>query len=275
MSDGVLRAARRQTEAWGRSLGRRRDSRIVRGLVRAARSLVRGYDGDAASYDMGINGEEWLLSRLGPDCDVVFDVGANVGEWTALALRHGAGRVHAFEIMPPTADSFEAAHGSNDRVRLNRIGLGAAPDEIVVHYYPDNPALTTTATTYPHDLPHDEVTVAVTTGDAYMSEAGIDQIDLLKIDVEGEEPNVLRGFARALADERIGAIQFEYGVVAALERFLIIDFYELLEGHGFEIGPLLPDSVGFRDYNLNLERFEYVNWVAVHRDRSDLRELLS
>lgn len=275
MIDGVLQGAVRRGERWTRSLGRRRDNRAVRALVRLSRSLVRGYDGDAASYDMDVNGEQWLLSRLAPVCSTVFDVGANVGEWTERALHHGADEVHAFEIMPPTAEAFDRRHGGDGRVHLNRVGLGATPTRLTVHYYPDNPALTTTATTYPHDLPHEEVAVEVTTGDRYMSDAGIDRIDLLKIDVEGEEPNVLRGFSEALSRGAIGAIQFEYGVVAALERFLIIDFYEMLGSHGFDIGPLLPDSVGFRDYNLNLERFDFVNWVAVHRDRPDLRRRLT
>lgn len=224
---------------------------------------------------MTVNGEAWLVEQLAPMASVMFDVGANVGEWSELAIAGGARSVHAFEIMPATADRLEERLGLDARAVLNRVGLGAEPGSLTVHYYPDNPALTTTATTFPHDLPHDEVLVDVTTGDAYLAAHDIDTIDLLKIDVEGEEPNVLRGFAHALADERIGAIQFEYGVVAALQRFLIIDFYEMLGDVGFEIGPLLPDRVAFQDYNLNLERFEFVNWVAVHRSRPDLRSRLT
>lgn len=266
----------RYGERVSRSIGRRRHSRVVRGLARLARPLVHEVDGTNAtrSYDMSVNGEAWLVAQLAPGA-IAFDVGANIGEWSELAMACGAAHVHAFEIVPATAETFDQRLGDDDRVTLNRVGLGAAPGSLAIHYYPDNPALSTTARAFPHDLPHTEVTVEVVTGDEYLASTGLERVDLLKIDVEGEEPNVLRGFAGALADGRIGAIQFEYGVVAALERFLIIDFYEMLEPVGFEIGPLCPDRVDFQGYNLNLERFEFVNWVAVHRSRPDLRARLS
>ena len=274
MSDSRLRGILPHLDRASRELGRRRDNRIVRGLARIARPFVHTVDGAARSYDMSVNGEAWLLGRVAPGA-VVLDVGANVVEWSEIAIDRGAAAVHAFEILPATADTFAANLGGSDRVALNRIGLGSEPGSVTVHYYPDNPALTTTATAFPHSLPHDAVVVDVITGDQYLESTDIDRVDLLKIDVEGEEPNVLRGFLDALGAGRVGVIQFEYGVVAALSRFLIIDFYELLEPLGFEIGPLLPDHVDFQPYNLSLERFEYVNWVAVHSSRPDLRSKLS
>ena len=54
--------------------------------------------------------------------------------------------------------------------------------------------------------------VEVQTGDAYCTRHRIERIDLLKIDVEGAEHLVLRGFERMLHERRIEVIQFEYGL---------------------------------------------------------------
>ena len=55
-----------------------------------------------------------------------------------------------------------------------------------------------------------QVLVPVKTLDACIREWGIEKIDLLKIDVEGHEPQVFQGAAAALAEHRIRAILCEF-----------------------------------------------------------------
>lgn len=47
---------------------------------------------------------------------------------------------------------------------------------------------------------------------------------------------VLKGFERALQAKAIRVIQFEYGYANGDAKFLMKDFYDLLEGFGFRIG---------------------------------------
>lgn len=254
------------------SIGRRRGNRVVRSAVGAARVLVTSFDAHHVDpYEIGTNGERRLLELAASELDVVFDVGANVGEWTASALAAGVGSVHAFEIVGDTALAFDERHGADARVVLNRVGLGERRGSVTVHHYPSAPELTTSAKEFPHHLPHLEVEVDVITGDEYVEMHRIERIDLLKIDVEGAEPKVLRGFAQSFERGVVSAVQFEYGVVATIERFLMRDFYDLLGGWGFDIGPLLPRGVAFQPYGLELERFRHPNFVGVHRSRADLR----
>jgi len=53
--------------------------------------------------------------------------------------------------------------------------------------------------------------IIATTIDSYCQKHGIDNIDLLKIDVEGAEYQVLIGARRMLQEKRIGCCIFEFG----------------------------------------------------------------
>ena len=258
----------RKLDSLATALGRRRTSRLVQRGVDVAWALIRGFEG-TASQDFERNGERLVLQQMGSALRTVFDVGANVGEWTSAALSAGAGHVHAFEISPSTSATLEAAHGGDPRVTVNRVGLGDAEGSVTIRHFPGHPVLTTT-TAFPHDAPSVELEVPVRRGDGYMGEHGVEVIDLLKIDVEGAEPAVLRGFEDALGSGRIGAVQFEYGMVAIYNKFNVIDYYELLGDAGFLVGPLTPSGVAFQGYDFGLETFRYCNFLAVHRARTDL-----
>ena len=53
-------------------------------------------------YDFAVNGEIWLLDRLkNTSVEMIFDVGANHGNWSAAASeRFPNAVIHAFEITP-------------------------------------------------------------------------------------------------------------------------------------------------------------------------------
>ena len=247
-------------------VGTRRSNPAVKTAVRAARALLRGYEGSNARLrDIANNGEGRVLDVLGPDLGVVFDVGANVGDWTQRALAAGAQSVHAFEISPATAAGVAQRYEHEPRVRVNAVGLAAEPGTITIHHYPDHPALTT-ITDYPHDAESTAIDAPVSTGDAYMAEAGVAHIDFLKLDVEGAEPGVIAGFSKAFGDGAISAVQYEYGRVCILTKYLLRDFYEQMTAYGFDVGRIEPNGVEFMPYDMALETFSDSNWLAVHRD---------
>ena len=247
--------------------GTRRSNPAVKAAVRASRALLRGFEGKGAVLrDIAHNGEARVLEQLGADLGVVFDVGANVGNWTERALAAGAKSVHAFEISPTTAAGVSQRYAGDARVRVNAFGLSSAPGTITIHHYPDHPALTT-ITDYPHDAESTAIEAPVSTGDAYMAEVDVDRVDFLKLDVEGAEPSVIEGFAKAFGNGAIGAVQYEYGRVCILTKYLLRDFYEQMTAYGFTVGRIEPNGVEFMPYDMALENFKDSNWLAVHRDR--------
>lgn len=262
--------------AWHRSvrhLASRRLLGIPDAVARLARSYLRSYDPSPDPYDLRTNGEQLVIERVLRPGSTAFDVGANVGDWSALALAAGA-TVHAFEISPETAGALSSRFTGEPQVTVHGVGLSDAPGELEIRHYPDAPVLSTTITDYPHPYRFEDLTVPVTAGADFADAHDIDRIDLLKIDVEGAEPAVLTGFGPMLERGQIDVIQFEYGLVAVIEKFLVRDFYALLEPLGFTLGPLGPDGVDFTPYRIELELFEHVNWVAVRADRGDLVDRL-
>ncbi len=160
--------------------------------------IVRGrYEADAVRFVRGI---------LQPG-DVAVDAGAHIGFFTVqmAALVGAAGRVYAFEPLDANADLLERSIAENrfaDRVVLRRAAVGDRSGAANL--------------TYPEET--------LNTGGAYLLREGtapltdnlvspvplvaLDDLPLerpvrlIKMDVEGAEPLIVRGAARLLAEDR-------------------------------------------------------------------------
>jgi FkbM family methyltransferase len=159
-----------------------------------------------------------LLVRPG---DTAFDVGANFGWYTTLfaKLVGAAGRVHAFEPVPPilrlTRDALEL-NGLTDRVALNEVALGDRSGRFVVHTFAGLPHGHASASDLGRAdaVPHE---CSVTTLDEHLATHRLARVDFVKIDVEGFELEVVRGGAATLArpDGPLVAFEVNHGCLRA------------------------------------------------------------
>lgn len=233
-------------------------------LFRLCRHYVNRYRGEN-NADMETNGEGRWLREVAPDCSVVFDVGANVGDFTAAVLRENPQIfVHSFE---PTRAAFAVlgmrSFGSN--VKLNQMALSDTPGEAVMHLFGDASGINSLERREGLSVLQDrQERVVLDTLDRYCDQRGIAAIDLLKIDVEGHELRVLRGATRMLTEARVKRIQFEYGGTYIDSRTLLKDVFDLLVPLGYVMCKVFPDSlVEVERYSQELENFQYQNWVAL------------
>lgn len=217
------------------------------------------------------NGEFNLLHRLSPyKFRTVFDVGANRGDWLSAALEALPGAsFHAFEVAAPTFTRLHQRFGDRPGVTLNSFGLGETPGEVTVDYYPQDDTISMVAGSL---LPaaagsHECIVGRLETGDCYCAERGIGVIDFLKIDVEGAEMRVLRGFDGLLSRHAVSVVQFEATVYG---RALVADFHSFFAARGYTVGKLFPHGVAFKAYDRHDELFRGPNFVAVAMDRTDL-----
>ncbi len=110
-----------------RSATRLRRWRLGHALAKFAWAFVGGFD-NRANFHIDRNGEAILLERIAPfSPSLLFDVGANVGDWTRCrgdGLSVGA-RVHAFEPVPTTATQLRLATVRfGPRVVVHEVALG-------------------------------------------------------------------------------------------------------------------------------------------------------
>ena len=252
----------------GNHIARYRKQFLVRKTAGLFRHFLSRYDN--LEYRQELNGEFFVLKTLARfPIKTIFDVGANVGNWSLAAASFfpGAG-IHSFEISEETFRELAANTRGSNAVRCVNVGLAERDSTVQLHYCEGNSTLTTIFD-YPHPMPSREVQAAVRTGSGYCKDAGVEHIDLLKIDVEGMDHLVLEGFADMFDRDAIDVVQFEYGKANILSRFLLRDFHQWFESRGFAVGKIYPAYVDFRSYSLDDENFMGPNFLACRRSNVD------
>jgi len=229
-------------------------------------------------YDFTINGEFWLLDRLTRiPVEIIFDVGANHGEWSARASsRFPDAAIHAFEIVPATYKYLEDTAHRIPNVHPNPFGLADHAGLVDVSVGQNDDGVSSILDLSGiHKDPRPVVQCVVRRADEYCRDEGISQIDILKIDVEGVEHLVLNGFGDLWDQGNIGLVQFEYGMANIYSHHLLIDFWQDFEKRDYKIGKLMPDHVNFTGFSPLYEDFRGPNYVAVHNSRKDFLQALS
>jgi FkbM family methyltransferase len=144
--------------------------------------------------------------------DVFFDVGANFGHYTSLAsgVVGNTGRVYAFEPSPKANQTIEdmIALSKVDNITLVKAALGKEKGTVTL-YMPNTDGLHS-----PSIMKSDDdfkpIEIPVISLDDYATEQNIQTVKLMKIDVEGYEPNVLDGMTRLLAERRVQNVFCEF-----------------------------------------------------------------
>ncbi len=227
------------------------------------------YDTEYAMKEFTIAGEVHTMETLSHyGLKTIFDVGANIGEWTKMTRGFFPDAdIHAFEPVPSVFKTMVKNTIDTD-VMPNPFGLSATCEIRDMLFSADNDRLTTPCMDLAREAP-EIVPLVMLSGDEYCRTRKIETIDFLKIDTEGHEYQVLKGFENMLKDGKIAVIQFEYGYANVLTKDLLLDFYRLLKPLGYEIGLQTQHGIAFRDYNLTHETFQAPNYVAVHSSAPD------
>lgn len=229
--------------------------------------------GIGAECDIDRNGEviaiEYLVKNIfDKNSPVIFDVGANVGEYTKWILTKAPrAKVHCFEPGKTTFDILKN-NISSENIVLNNFGLSDEATEGTLFY---DKAGAGTASLYNRHLEHYGVemdqseTVILKTLDEYCESNGIRRIDFLKIDIEGNEYKALLGARKALDAGSIQAIQIEFGICDIDSRVFFKDFWQLLNDK-YNVYRITKDGLfKIKGYWELLEVFYYSNYLFVRK----------
>ena len=171
---------------------------------------------------------KFLKEKIRP---VIFDVGANVGLYSQSIFKtNSEAIVYAFEPHPNTYKKLVN--------NIKNMGIGFENNRLTLFDY-NNKDGSEHASLYKSvisDL-HKGIPVShivdITTIDNFVIKNNINQIDLLKIDTEGNEFNVLKGAERTLKEKRIKALQIEFNEMNIISKASFKDFWDLLTDYDF------------------------------------------
>jgi FkbM family methyltransferase len=198
--------------------------RTASGLLRSLR-IYYGDRSRAAAMDRLYGG----FVRRG---DLVFDIGAHVGDRVASFRRLGA-RVVAVEPQPAMLWMLKLLYGRRADVAIEAAAVGRVAGSTCMMINADNPTVSTASPAFvgaARDAPGWEtqrwtrsVEVPVTTLDALIGKHG--RPSFIKIDVEGFEADALAGLTRA-----VKALSFEFTTIqrdvalACIERCTVLGY---------------------------------------------------
>jgi FkbM family methyltransferase len=135
--------------------------------------------------------------------DCIFDVGCR----TDSEFVNFTGEVHYFDPVSEFIEELKKNKNVNKAAYFNNFGLGEENKQ--TYYYPKYQSFyDRTNSCYISDDAN-KILLDIKTGKDYIINNDIKNIDFLKIDTEGYELNVIKGFGDYI--ENIKVIQFEYG----------------------------------------------------------------
>jgi FkbM family methyltransferase len=185
-----------------------------------------------------------LRQQIGRADPVIFDVGANVGQsLTRFRGLFERATIHAFEPDARAFETLQQRFAGVDGVILNPVALGAAASTATLHrnnFHEVSSLVPLDGASWwgrALDLREvEQTTVPVDTVDGYCAAHGIETIDLLKIDVQGFEPECLRGAAGMLTARNVRVIQLEIMLHPLYARPIhFADIEALLVPHGYRL----------------------------------------
>ncbi|MDC7786016.1 FkbM family methyltransferase [Rhodoplanes sp. TEM] len=220
---------------------------------------LRTYHGRRGHRD----GLDRLYSGFVSTGDLVFDIGAHVGDRVAAFRRLGA-RVVAVEPQPQLVTVLEVLYGRDRAVAIEPVVIGRTEGFAELLINTRNPTISTAskdfvaaaagAPGWSQERWTERRTVAMTTLDALIARHGVPAF--VKIDVEGFEAEVLLGLSQSVA-----ALSFEFTTIqrdvalAALERCAALGYARfrasLGESHAF-VHAGDQDAAAMREWILGL-----------------------
>ena len=172
------------------------------GILKPLQRLYRRVS--KSEYEQGF--DEALMEAIRPG-DIVWDVGANIGYYTRrFAEKTGdSGKVFAFEPSPAAAKEIWHACQGLEQVVVCELALS---DVSGTFPFSMSESTATTNSLAGSTIPSTAIiNVEVTTGDAALREFAVPNV--VKIDVEGYEPEVLRGMMSTLQSASLRAVFIE------------------------------------------------------------------
>ena len=189
-----------------------------------------------------------LKQILGGDIDTIFDVGAHKGEFTNLMLRNFS--ISHMQLFEPNLVNFNYLKNKfkQKKINLNNYALGEKEEEKKFKIMKETSSSTLSEinenTKYfkrknfflnfgLNSKIYKSVNIKIYNGSKILKQKKISSIDLLKIDTEGHEYFVLKGFEKEISKVRVIFFEHHYDQMI-IKNYTFSDINRYLKDNNFE-----------------------------------------
>ena len=226
-----------------------------------ALSLGKGFD--CGSMDKEFNLLKKFINKYPK---ILIDVGANKGAYSDVMIKnYSDANIHIFEPQKFLYDILKEKYSKNNNVKLYNTALDKAEKEALLIKGFDGDGL---ASIYHRKYLKSDKNFKEKILCKRLDQIFINQkIDFIKIDVEGNEMNVLKGMDKII--NNIKVLQIEFGGTWIDSRFFYRDLFDFFKKHNFDLHRMAPNRlIKIHEYEEIDEYFTFTNFVAVNRSVS-------
>lgn len=199
---------------------------------------------------------------------IILDVGSHFGEFIKEVLPYfPQAEYHCFEPCKQSFEKLKKEYESYSKITFNNCAVSDSEGTMNLYSHVKE---SSGASLIKRDLEYlgenfekyvEQVKVIKLSN--YLKINKINQVDYLKLDVEGNEYSIVTDLKDYLAEKKIRNLQFEFGSPNIDSKIFLRDFYSFLRPLGYNFYRILPE--GFYPANTYSELFEVfyvVNYLA-------------
>jgi len=246
------------------SLKRNKDGYFIRKV------LERGnyYLGKTKNYDQFDLEVDYVKTFLNEkNLNICIDIGGHKGNYSKELLK--AFRIKHLIIFEPSYENYKflkTQFGDNN-VRLENLAVSSISGNETFYHHNQNSSLSSLhlRNIFENEKNVESYEVEVVSLQEYLKKNQINEIiDLIKIDIEGNEYEAIKGLGSAI--KMVKVIQFEFGSTFVDTKIPFFEFWTLLTQNGFEIYRMGPINLfNVNSYSVQDEFIEYSNFIAVNK----------
>lgn len=206
---------------------------------------------------------------------VVFDVGANVGDWTVLLLKQlgellravkNEVSIYCFEPVPSTNATLRTnLSGRPLKLYIEELALSSKNGQSEIFVRDESNCGVNSLHKDPSASEQTPLNIPLNTAYEFCQDRGIDYVHLMKCDTEGHDSEVIRGALPLLRESRVSVLQFEYNYRWIISNTFLRDVFDILDGLPYMVAKLQADHLlVIRHWHYELERFFEGNYAIVH-----------
>ena len=224
-----------------------------------------GMNFGVASGYADYSGELYIINKLKKYLagGVIFDVGANIGEWSKFIINEYKDINYKLYLFEPSLITFNKLKENiklQENLTIFPIGFGDKAKTLKLFY--DSEAQGSASILKKGKYFED---IQIETIDNFCKENNISTIDFLKMDVQGYEYNILIGAKQMLLENKIKLIQFEFDEPNIENRIFFKDFWQILSDDFDIYQSLYNGLIKIEKYSYTLENFRCMNYLAVNK----------